>query len=235
VATALDMIKRAMRLARVIGKGETLDDDEAQDGLTALNAMLDSWATESLFVFRIQEDSFTWGSGSQSRTVGAAGNFVMSRPAKIDPSTYFVVDSISYPVLLIDSDAWAAIPDKTTTSQFPFWLYPEYGVSVVTLYAYPTPSASVTIKLRSWSLLQSFAALTTDLSLPLGYKRAIEYSLAEEYGPEFGKQIPDDVRRIATAARKNIKRINATAPVMTSEVGYMNRRIQGNVYADIPN
>lgn len=223
-----------MRLAGVIGKGETPDDEEAADGLTALNSMLDSWQTERLFVYQISENSFSWGAGSQSRTVGAAGNFVMARPAKVDDSTYFVLNGISYAVRLIDSDAWAAIPDKTTTSTFPFWLYVEYGVSTVTLYAYPTPSAAITLKLRTWSALQSFSTLTDALSLPMGYQRAITYSLAEEFGPEFGVDIPAKVQEIAAKARKNLKRINSVPPVMASEVGYMNRRVTGNIYADIP-
>lgn len=235
MATALDMITRAMRLAGVIGKGESPSDDEAADGLEALNSMLDSWQTERLFVYQISENSFTWGSGNQSRTVGAAGNFVMARPAQVDDSTYFVQNNISYPVRLIDSDAWAAIPDKTTTSTLPFWLYVEYGVSTVTLYAYPTPSAAITIKLRTWAGLQSFAALTTDLSLPMGNERAIVYSLAEEFGPEFGVDVPPRVADIARKARRNLKRINSVPPVMASEVGYMNRRLAGNVFADVPN
>lgn len=228
------MITRAMRLAGVIGKGESPSDDEAQDGLTALNSMLDSWQTERLYAYQISENSFSWGAGSQSRTVGAAGNFVMARPAQVDESTYFVLNGISYAVRLINSDAWAAIPDKTTTSTFPFWLYVEYGVSTVTLYAYPTPSAAITLKLRTWSALQSFAALTDALSLPMGNERAITYSLAEEFGPEFGVAVPPNVVSIARKARANLKRINSVSPVMASEVGYMNRRLTGNVYADLP-
>lgn len=230
--TAIQIITRSMRLARVIGKGETLDDDEAADGLYALNAMLDSWQIERLFVYQIAEDSFTW-TATQSRTVGAAGNFVMTRPARVDPSSYFVLNSISYPIKLIDSDQWAAIPDKTTTTQVPTTIYPEYGPALVTLYAYPTPSASITFKLKSWEILQSFTALTTDLSLPMGYQRAIEYSLAEEFGPEFGKPISVEVHAIAARARANIKRINAPSPVMYSEVGLLNRFRVGNVRADL--
>ena len=234
MATALSMIKRGMRLARVLGKGEEPDDDESADGLIALNAMLDSWQTERLFVYQIQEDSFTW-TATQSRTVGASGNFVMSRPARIDSSSYFLSNSTSYGIKLLDSDQWAAIPDKTTTSTIPWAIYPEYGPSLITLYAYPTPSASITFQLRSWQLLQSFSALTTALDLPMGYQRAIEYSLAEEFGPEFGKEISADVHAIAMKARANIKRINAPAPVMHSDAGLMSfPQPVANIYADVP-
>lgn len=235
MTTALDLVTRAMRLCRVIGVGETPSDEEAADGFEALNAMLASWQTRRLFAYRIEENSYTWTGGNQSRTVGPAGNFVQSRPAKVDDSTYWLLNGISYPVKLIDSDAWAAIPAKTSQSTFAFWMYPEYGVSLVTLYAYPIPSADITLKLRSWSLLQSFTALTDVLSLPMGYERAIAYSLAEDFAPEFGVSVPDDVRRIASEAKHDLRVINSVPPVMVSEVGYLNRRVQGNVYADIPN
>lgn len=234
MATSLSLITRAMRLAGVIGKGETPDADESADGLVSLNSMLESWQTESLYVYQIEENSFTWTGGQQSRTVGAAGDFVLSRPAQIDESSYFVQNNVSYPIKLINSSAWAGIPAKTTTSTIPFWIYPEYGVAIVTLYAYPTPSANITFKLRSQELLQSFADLTTTLSLPMGYERAIVYSLAEEFGPEFGVQIQPVVADKARKARANIKRINSVPPVMASEVGYMSRRMAGNVYADMP-
>lgn len=233
MTTSLDMITRAMRLARVIGKGEIPDDDESQDGLVALNTMLDSWQIERLFVYAIRTEQFTWTSGSQTQTIGAAGNWVTDLPTRVDPSSSFTINTIDYPVSFIDKDAWSAIPAKTTTSTFPFWVYVEYSPTLVTLYGYPLPNASITFNLRTWKQLQQFTDLTTPLSLPPGYKRAIELSLAEEYGQEFGMPVSPDLGRLASRARANIKRINQTSNIMNSEVGYMNRRFTGNVYADI--
>ena len=209
-----------MRLARVIGKGEEPDDDEAADGLIALNAMLESWQTERLYVYQIQEDSFTW-TATQSRTVGASGNFVMTLPARIDESSFFRVSSIDYAVRFLNSDQWASIPAKSTTSTIPTDIYVEYGTTTHTLYAYPTPSASITFQLRSWQTLQSFSALTDTVVLPLGYQRAIEYSLAEEFAPEFGKDVSLKVQQIAKSARRNIKRINVPNLLMATEPGLM--------------
>lgn len=237
MATALSMIQRSMRVARVIGKGETLDDDEAQDGLTALNSMLDSWQTERLSVYQIREESFTWAGSSQSRTVGSGGNFSTDRPVRVDPSSAFVSNSIDYaigPRGLIDVSAWAAIPDKTTQSTIPWLLYPEYGTTLVTLYAYPIPSASITFKLRSWKRLQSFSALTDALDLPPGYEEAIVFNLAERFGLEFGKELSRTAQRIASVSKANIRKINADVPTMTSEAAYMNPTAwAGNTYADV--
>lgn len=236
MATALTIITRSMRLARVIGKGETLDPDESADGLYALNSMLDSWQTERLFVYSIRDESFTWTASAASRTVGAAGDFVTDRPSRVDRSSYFTISGIDYPIEIIDGEAYSALQVKTLTNSFPRYLYVDYTSSdLITIYAYEVPSASLTFHLRSWRLLQSFSALTTSLALPMGYQRAIEFSLAEEFGMEFGVDIPKKVEQIAAKARANIKRINAPSPVMTSEVGYMNRGARaGNVYADMP-
>jgi hypothetical protein len=45
VTTAIDLITRSMRLARVLSKGEPLDADESADGLAALNSMMASLST----------------------------------------------------------------------------------------------------------------------------------------------------------------------------------------------
>jgi hypothetical protein len=235
--TALQIITRSMRIARVIGKGETLDADEAADGLTALNSMLNSWQTERLSVYQIREESFTWAANQQSRTVGSGGDFATDRPARVDGSSAFVSNSVDYMLGvrgIIDVAAWAAIPDKTTTSTIPWLIYPEYGTTLVTLYAYPIPSASITFKLRSWRALQSFAALTTSMDLPMGYEEALCFNLAESFGVEFGRDLTPTAQKKAVTSKANIKRINAPDTVMSSEAGYMNRiGWTGDIYADI--
>lgn len=234
MATALDLITRSMRLAGTIGKGEIPDADEAQDGLEALNAMLDSWQIERLFVYQIRAEQFTWDANDQTQTVGSGGDFNTDLPTRIDDSCSFTIDSVDFPTKLIDVDAWSAIPDKTTTSTWPWWIYPEYGAALVTLYGYPIPSANVTFNLRTWKRLQSFTALTTDLALPPGNERAIAFSLAEEFGgPEFGVQVPQDVRRIAASARRALRRVNSPSPVMATETGYISRRYTDYIRGDI--
>lgn len=231
MTTALQLITRSMRIARVIGKGETLDDDEAADGLTALNSMLDSWQIERLFVYQISAEDFTWAANQTSRTVGAAGNFVTTLPTRIDDTCTFTIGVNTYPVKLIDNDRWAGIPDKTTTSTVPWYIYPEYGAAVVTLYAYPTPSANITFNMRSTKRLQNFAALTDVMALPPGNEEAIVFSLAESFGTEFGVELKPAVIKTAFNARKALKRVNAPSPIMSNEAGKMNLQHSSDVYS----
>ena len=236
MATALSMITRSMRLAGVIGKGEALDSDEAADGLAALNAMLDSWQLERLFVYQIVQGSHTWASGA-SKTIGSSGDLNTTRPNRIDSA--FIVDSNSqwYPLkILEDRSEYDSITLKTTTSTLPEYLFMDTAYPLATIYLYPAPSASVTLKLNTWQALQSFTSLTTALSLPPGYQRAIEYSLAEELGPEFGAMIQPMVSQKAKEARAAIKTLNA--PSMISRVDSGIARLGGlggsryDIYSD---
>ena len=238
MATALSIVTRSMRLAGVIGKGESLDSDEAADGLSALNTMLDSWKLERLFVYQIVQGSYTWPAATTSRTIGSGGNFTDQRPDRIEDA--FVVDSNSqwYELkVLKDRAEYDSIVTKTTQSTLPQYLFMDSAYPLGVIYLYCVPSAQLTLKLNTWQTLQSFSALTTALSLPPGYQRAIEYSLAEEFGPEFGVNISPEVKQIANKARAIIKSLNRPSLVsrVDSGVAALGRLGGGgrwNIYAD---
>ena len=87
--TAGDQIYAALRLIGQLAEGETPSAETAQDALTALNQMLDSWSIERLSVYTTQDQEFTWPANTISRTLGPTGNFVGLRPVQLDDSTYF--------------------------------------------------------------------------------------------------------------------------------------------------
>lgn len=238
MATALDMIKRSMRLARVLRKGEAPDSDESADGLAALNTMLDSWRLERLMVYQIVQGSYSWASGIASKTIGSGGDISAARPVRIESA--YAVDSASqwYPVDVLQMrEEYDQIVLKTTSGSVPEWLYMDPAYPLATIYLYPVPSATITLKLNTWQTLQSFAALTTDLALPPGYQRAIEFSLAVEYGAEFKREVPADVKAIATMAKAAVKNINM--PSMVAQVdagvaalGQLGQRGRWDIYSD---
>ena len=236
--TALALITRSMRLAKVLRKGESLDSDESADGLVALNAMLDSWQIDRLLVYQIVQVSNTWPAATTSRTIGSGGNFTQQRPVKIDSA--FVTDSNSnwYEVrVLQDRTEYDSIVIKTTESTLPQYLFMDPAYPLGVIYLYPVPSAAVTLKLNTWQTLQSFAALTTDLSLPPGYQRAIEYNLAIEFGPEFGANISPEVKRVAMESKAAIQSLNAPSMVArvdngVAALGQLGGGGRWDIYAD---
>lgn len=230
MTTAIQMITRSMRLAGIIGKGESLDTDEADDGLVALNSMLDSWSIERLFAYYMVQETLNVVANQATYTMGVGGDLNTTRPTRIEDDAYITFASIDYHIKVINVDAYASIPAKTVQSNIPLWLYVSYQNPLVKLTFYPVQNTSGVVTLWSWKQLQQFTTLTDVLALPPGNERAITYSLAEEFGPEFGVQIDPRVSAIAMKARGNLKRINAPSPVMSSEVGYMGRlRKIGNI------
>lgn len=236
MATAIEMITRAMRLAGVLRKNTQPDDDEAADGLTSLNAMLESWTIERLFVPYIVDEALTLVAGDGSYTMGPSGDLNTTTPTRIDPSCTIRLNDLDYPLMMVDQTAWSGITAKTTVqSSIPLYLFADMQFPLVVLNFWPVPSQAAECRVKSWKQLQTFSDLTTALSIGKGYQRAIEYSLAEEFGPEFDVDVPAGVRVIAQRARKNIKRINTVTPVLATEAGLMTGRTFGsNIYADLP-
>lgn len=217
MATALDLIEKSMRLFGALSDGESATASEAGDGLDGLNTMLDSWSIERLMVYHILQENFTWASGNASRTIGSGGNFDTTRPTKI-VSGFTRISNVDYPFQVVEREHYDAITDKTTQSSYPEIVYYDGTMSTGVVYGYPVPNASITVYINSWKQLQQFSALSTDLALPPGYRRAIEYNFAIEFASEFGMDVPARVERIANESKAAIKRINSPSIVAAVEL-----------------
>lgn len=226
MTTAIGLITRAMRLARVIGKGEAPDDDEAADGLVALNSMMDSFSIERLNVYYIVEETLTLVAGTATYTMGSGGDLNTTRPTRIEDSCFIRYTNTDTPLELLNFEGYAAIVDKTTQSNIPCYLFVDMQNPLVSLTFWPVPSSTTAVPhIFSWKQLQQFSTLTDVLALPPGYEEMIAYNLAVRWaGPEFGQDIPPSVERMAIQSKASIKRINAPSPIMRSEAGLMTRR-----------
>ena len=214
MATAGDQIERALRLLGVLADGETPSATEYADALEAMNQMLDSWSTERLSVYTTTEQSFTWPASTASRTLGASGDFTGTRPVLVDPATYFVYSGVSYPLELINREQYNDIILKTSTSTIQQVMFVNMTNQNITMHLWPVPTADITIKIVSATALSEPATTGTTLAFPPGYLRAFAYNLACEIAPEFGIEPPMQVKRIAVASKRNIKRINNPDDVM---------------------
>jgi len=121
MTTAYDQIVGALRLLGVLAEGETPSSETANDSLTALNQMIDSWDTERLAVFSTQDQVFNWPSGQSTRTLGPTGDFVGLRPVLLDDATYFrdPQTNVSYGIKFINQQQYDGIAVKTVTSTYP--------------------------------------------------------------------------------------------------------------------
>lgn len=219
MTTALDIVKRSMRLIGALGAGETPVDYEQVDGLAALNAMLESWSTRRLTVPRIAEVSVTWPADTASRTIGPAGaDTTAERPIKIIAARQRQND-IDYPITVLNRKPWDSITDKTTASTIAQYVWYDPTHPTGTVYLWPIPSAEATILLRAIDQLTAFSTATQSVSLPPGYERALAYNLALELAPEYQREIPASVARLAASSLRDVHRVNHQPVLMHNEIG----------------
>lgn len=227
--TANTMISRAMRLIQVFGTDENPTAQEAADGLYALNSMLDAWSIERLMIYQVQQANYSWASGAGSKTIGNGGDFSASRPARIEKDGNFfrTSDDIDYPVAVHSREEYDGIQQKTAAGSVPEYLFHDEGFPLITLYAYPVPSQTLTLYLNTWKALQQFTSLTSSINLPPGYQAAIEYNLAIWIAPEHGKAAKaaaNDIKAQAAILKTAIKSVNQPDLISRVEVPGTGRR-----------
>jgi hypothetical protein len=228
--TALDIIKRAMRIIGAIGQNETPSSSEASDGLLALNDMLDSWSTDRTYIYSILQENFPLVSGTVSYTMGVGGDFNTTRPTEID-NVFVRLNDTDFALKSINSQDYNSITSKSNNGGIPEYYFYNPSFPLATIQLWGSPSSDLTIYINSWQQLQQFADLTTDYTLPSGYNRALAYGLAMEIAPEYGMTLTQEAIGIATLSQANIRNKNLPAPVMKTEVGLIGNG-NYNYYSD---
>ena len=219
--TVLDLIKLALKKARVLGTGDILSDEDAQDSLDTVNLMLDSWSLDRLFVFVEELQTFNT-TGNESYTMGPGGDFDTARPNKI-VSAYAQVNSVSYPIEILDNgQQYDAIRLKSLGGIWPSCVWLEKTAPLATLHFWPIGAAEV--RLRFTSALQQFASLTTQVTLPTGYKKLIVDNAAVELAQANNTDISPLVIQSAANAIARIKRANSQPVTRALEVSMVSSR-----------
>lgn len=209
MATVRDIIKSSMRKIGAIASGETPSAEEMTDGMSALNSMLGSWSNESLMVPTRVRETFSLVGSQSSYSMGSGGDFDTDRPIKIEQAGIIISGGSEHPVRIITKEEYAKVTLKTTGSDIPLYLYPEYTSPSVTLILWPVPSAANSIAIYSWKALTTYSNLSTSLILAPGYEEAITWNLAVKLAPEYGLPVNADVRMEAMESKAWIKRTNA--------------------------
>lgn len=235
MATAGELITGALRLIGVLAEGETANADTANDCLTAMNQMLDSWSAERLSVYSTQDQTFTWPANTISRTLGPSGDFVGNRPILLDDSTYFKVNNLSYTIQQINQEQYNGIALKTATSTYPQVMFVNMTMPDIEVYLYPVPTSALEFHFVSVEELTQPALLSDTLVFPPGYLRTFRYNLACELAPEFGLEASPSVKRIADVSKRTLKRINNPNDLLSLPYPMIYRNTRFNIFTGSTN
>lgn len=232
VTTAADMIEDSLKEILVLGIQDTITPDELNDGLDALNLMLETWWTERLACFALKQENFTLTSGVPSYTIGPTGVFVTTRPEKII-GAFVRFQNVDYSLQIIDQLLYNRIPFKSNGG-IPYALFYDTQYPDGTIYLYLVPgTAGMSLYINSQLQIQSFTGLTTPISLPPGYKRAIIKNLAVEQCSQYNKKPSEDLLRLAKESKAWLKRINNTDITARFDGILIGRNAGYNVWGDI--
>lgn len=192
-----------MQKGGILIKNEDPADDEANDALDTLNALLESISNDALNIFARTWETFTLVAGQASYTIGTGGNFNTERPMQI-VDCYLKSDLIDYDMEVIPDEAYDSITYKTLTGIPEFLNYSNaYPTSIIRLY--PVPSTGYQLFLLSEKMVQSFPNLDTIMVLPNGWARFLIYALAVELGPDYNQPANPLLIGLAKEAMGKIK------------------------------
>lgn len=216
--TAIEIIKRAMRIIGVLPEGETPSAQEAQDGLTALNGLMGSIANSQNLIFARSLDSIALTANVGAYTVGPTGGTVTQRPVDVLESSYITYQGVTYPLV-----KWTLADYNQITVQniggIPTGFYAQMDMPNITITFWPVPADSMTFNLWSNKQITEFTSLTQQLSMPPGYDRMLAFVLAVEIAPEYEVEPSANVIRLAATARRQLKRTNAEVPRLQMPYG----------------
>lgn len=225
--TAQEIITASLRLIGASAQGETPPADEMQEGLSALNTMLDSWSSWRLTIAVLTSENFPLVSGTASYTIGSGGDWDTVRPLRIE-NAYVRSLGLDYPVKKISQIDYNSIVEKDIGGRPEFlWYNNQRPLGIVSLYH--TPNAADTLFIDTWKPLTAIAGLTIEIDFPEGYDEAIKYNLAIRMSPEYGVTASPDVRDIAKTSLNVIKSFNKPKAESSLGIPTMDSNGYGNI------
>jgi hypothetical protein len=193
--------------------------------------MLDSWNAERLNIFTLNINEFPLTPGQQTYTLGTGGNFNIPRPARIERMSIVSLlnpaQPLELPLEMLTDAGWQAIPVKLISSSLPTVVYDDGAFPLRNLNFWCIPTIAVNTRIYNWAALTSFD-LTTDITFPPGYLKAIRYALAVDLAPEFGRPIPPEVAAQSILSKAVIKNMNA--PLIESRIDAVLSGDRKNIY-----
>lgn len=224
MATALQIITRALQKNGVLVGSEVPSSDMTDDGLAALNDLLDSWSNDSLMIYTRTSEQFSLTAGVGTYSIGTGQTFNTTRPINlIDACFTRFAPQYDEPVYLVTDELYNNIADKTTRGR-PRQLNYSNSYPNGEIKLFPVPDQNYTLFLESEKALTNWT-LYQDVALPQGWNRALIYNLAIELAPDYGQPLTDVMVKVANEAKGNISRsILKARPLMSypKNNGYQN-------------
>jgi len=211
MATTKDLIKQALRNIGVTDSGEEPSGDELSDSLLIAQQMIDDWSNERLLVPAVTHETFAVNTvgAKATYTFGTGGDLNSARPLKVVDIRIKDASGAESPVDVVGLSQWASISPKNTVAR-PSYAYFEPAYPLAKIYFTSILEADTSIVIVSHKPLTALPALTESTAYPPGYDRCIRLNLEVELAIAFERPFNAVTSKLASSAKKKIKRINST-------------------------
>lgn len=205
---ARDIITTALTVhLNKLAAGETLDNDTANLCLGGLNDVVDEFNGGKSLLFREILTASTPIAGASAQ-LGVAWP-TLAPGDEILGATVQYSAGLDVPLDALTVGEYANIAIKSVAAIPRVYAYD--GDS--TVYLYPA-AAGQTVTLRTRQVVQEFADLDTDYTMPKGYRSALAALLAERMANSLVGGIKADVARAAKAARLRLQAQSANPAII---------------------
>lgn len=211
--TPRQMIYRAFRDLKVSRSGQGPNTEMLQDGLDAMQELIDSWNIERLMVRAVTRE-----------LVDVDGNpYLVVQPQKLEALGYVDVNGSESQVELIGWKQWAEIAGKDTEPDTPSVAYLDNAWPEQQMHPNPVPEEGEWA-LYMWQVIELISDLDTVYCFPSGYAAAIRWNLADYLAPSFaglyykgGDILHEQIAQKARYFKGKVKSYNAKPPLMSCD------------------
>ena len=223
MATATTICQDALKEIGVLSEGDTPTTEMLDDAYRELNRLMEIMSNVQAFAYKPVESSLAL-TGQTSFTVGPSGaDVTANRPISIE-SAFVTLGTLDYPVEILNNQQWDDIVFKTATGSVTEAIWYEPLMTNGKVHVWPV-CTGCTLNLRTVELVDTFATVTTALSMPPGYEMYLVKQLAVNISPQYPACTLSPITvKTAQNAYKMLSRVNNVIPKLSLPTAVLSSR-----------
>lgn len=228
-ATALDLITLAYRDIGILGLGETLSAELAQQGLDKLNMLVDGLRLNRGWLYQQVRTVVPLLANQATYTIGPGGDINLPRPDYTPDAAGTIINTNvalhlqnELPIVVLTDQEWQLVGMKTLQSTLIQGIYYDFSYNVagrglINVTPVPTVGTTALVLYLPGLAVDQFANYVTLYSLLPGYKQALYLNLALALATPAGRPVTPDMKRDAIRALAAVERTNARTPQLRAD------------------
>lgn len=203
------VIRRAFKLAGLLGVGQALGGEYLADGLNELRLLVQELRLLPDSDYAQLETVYTL-TGTSPVTVGPGGAIDIPRPVRIERGTFVRDGGTDTEVTIVDRAQFARIPLKDTGTSRPVYAWLDAASPVARVHLWPKSTAE--LHLVTIPALALFSDTTTEHDLPDGYEGYLGALLAKRVAVLYEVSLSQDARDLIKRAERVVEANNVRVP-----------------------